>query len=128
MIQVVSGIVIKDNRILMTQRLTRNTFDRRWETPGGKVKDNEDYETALNREFREEIGGQYNMAIVNHYKFDVNFDDILIVKFFSVWFQGSIHSKEGKGLGWFTLEEADALMKTSAIYLAWPNIRKLMQS
>lgn len=52
---IVSGIWIRDGRILLTQRLPNKAFPFCWETPGGKVDPGESLVDALAREWMEEL-------------------------------------------------------------------------
>jgi 8-oxo-dGTP pyrophosphatase MutT (NUDIX family) len=52
---IVSGIWIRDGRILLTQRLPNKSFAFCWETPGGKVDPGESLVDALAREWMEEL-------------------------------------------------------------------------
>lgn len=54
-VNVVAGIIIKDNRILSAQR-GYGEFKGKWEFPGGKIENGEAEETALKRELMEELG------------------------------------------------------------------------
>ena len=56
MIDVVAGLIYKDNNVLIAKRLTgdSNVFDK-WEFPGGKVESNETDEHAIEREIEEEF-------------------------------------------------------------------------
>lgn len=53
-VEVVAAVIIKDGRVLATQRGT-GTFKGWWEFPGGKVEKGETREEALARELREEL-------------------------------------------------------------------------
>ena len=59
-ITVITGLVIKDNKILMTQRYEPECPDAhmKWEIPGGKVEYGETIEQSIVRELREETGVQ----------------------------------------------------------------------
>lgn len=56
MIEVVAGIIIRKNRILLTQRSEASDFPYLFECPGGKVEPGEWAHDALNRELMEELG------------------------------------------------------------------------
>ncbi|NIO44515.1 MAG: NUDIX domain-containing protein [Candidatus Aenigmarchaeota archaeon] len=49
------GILLKNNKILLTKRSLKNTYSGLWSLPGGHIKPNESLETALKREMKEEL-------------------------------------------------------------------------
>lgn len=55
-LHVVTGVVVRGERLLLTQRGTRSDYPYAWESPGGKVEKGENLLTALRRELDEEIG------------------------------------------------------------------------
>ena len=56
MITVVAALVKKDNKYLIAKRSTGSDIVLgKWEFPGGKVKDNESEEYAIEREIKEEF-------------------------------------------------------------------------
>ena len=52
---VVAAIIKKNNKYLIVQRNRNKHLGLKWEFPGGKVKNNETFEEALNREIQEEL-------------------------------------------------------------------------
>jgi 8-oxo-dGTP diphosphatase len=56
MINVACAIIIKNGKILVTQRSESMSLPLKWEFPGGKVKEEERHEDCLMREIREELG------------------------------------------------------------------------
>ena len=56
MITVVAALIVRDNKVLIAKRSTGdpNVFGK-WEFPGGKVKENETEEHAIEREIKEEF-------------------------------------------------------------------------
>ena len=53
----VYGVLIEDGRALIIRRsFEEHHYRGRWELPGGKLEEGEDYVTALLREFGEEVG------------------------------------------------------------------------
>lgn len=68
-IQVVAAIIIKDNKILCTQRGNKGIVAFKWEFPGGKIEENETNESALIREIQEELSCNIN---VDSYYMEVN--------------------------------------------------------
>lgn len=59
-INVVAAIIVKDNKILATQR-GYGDFKDGWEFPGGKIEENETPEEALKREILEELNAHINV-------------------------------------------------------------------
>lgn len=56
MITVVAALIVRDKKVLIAKRSTGdpNVFGK-WEFPGGKVKDGESEEQAIEREIKEEF-------------------------------------------------------------------------
>jgi len=55
-IEVVAGVIFRQGRILITQRLSHVAWGSYWEFPGGKIEPGESPEQALVRECLEECG------------------------------------------------------------------------
>jgi 8-oxo-dGTP diphosphatase len=55
MVIVTCAIIIKENKILVTQRSDRMKLPLKWEFPGGKVEKGESLENCLLREINEEL-------------------------------------------------------------------------
>jgi 8-oxo-dGTP diphosphatase len=53
---VVAAVIARQGRVLVCQRSRAGKFPLQWEFPGGKVRDGESPEAALERELREELG------------------------------------------------------------------------
>lgn len=70
-INVVAGVIKKDDLILITQRDKGKTkiVDYKWEFPGGKIEENESKQDALMREIKEELNLEisinYGVGIFN---------------------------------------------------------------
>ena len=54
--EVVAGLIFDQDRLLVCQRNSRGSFALKWEFPGGKLEQGEEYECALRRELKEELG------------------------------------------------------------------------
>jgi len=52
----ITGIAYEDGKILIGKRIAKGDMGGRWEFPGGKVEDGENFEQAIIREFDEELG------------------------------------------------------------------------
>lgn len=50
-----AGFLVKDRKVLIAQRDEKKDMSLKWEFPGGKLQDEEQYDTALIREFKEEF-------------------------------------------------------------------------
>ena len=59
-IEVVAALIEKNGDVLATQR-GYGEFKGKWEFPGGKIKPNEDQETALTREIKEELNADIDI-------------------------------------------------------------------
>lgn len=55
-ILVAAAVVLRDRRVLLTQRKQGTHLAGAWEFPGGKVEPDEDPKVAVARELREELG------------------------------------------------------------------------
>ncbi len=55
-IDVVAGVIRREELLLITQRMADDTLGGYWEFPGGKVDPGEELKAALHRELLEEIG------------------------------------------------------------------------
>jgi 8-oxo-dGTP diphosphatase len=54
-INVVGGIIVDENKILIAQRSNQKDHPLKWEFPGGKIQENENPIEALKREIKEEL-------------------------------------------------------------------------
>ena len=72
MVEVVAGIIYKDDKFLIAKRNHNKAQEGLWEFPGGKVEENETYEEALKREIKEEFNAdviveEYIGENIHHY-------------------------------------------------------------
>jgi len=54
-IVVLAGVIARDGKLLVTQRLEGTHLSGYWEFPGGKCEPGEDHESCLSREILEEL-------------------------------------------------------------------------
>ena len=59
-VEVVAAVIVKDGKILATQR-GYGEFKGKWKFPGGKIEHNEFDEPALVREIKEELNADINI-------------------------------------------------------------------
>lgn len=117
-ISVVTGLIVRDSKILMCQRHRDKPYPYHWEFPGGKVEESEMLFQALQRELREELEISVSEA-------EIWFEDIMSyqtyetyktyhVTFFIVRkFTGEPMNTEFEEIGWFSLEELTRLQHLS---------------
>ena len=72
LIEVVAGIIYKDDKFLIAQRSLKKAQGGYWEFPGGKVEVNETNQEALKREIKEEFNADIDVKefvgeIIHHY-------------------------------------------------------------
>jgi len=112
MIEVVSAVIVRAGRILLTQRRADKDFAFTWEAPGGKVEPGESAEDAIRREVLEEIASHISSVKgpfwSGEFKNVVQRDERkhVRVSFYEVGIvQHKPMPREGQGIGWFTAEE-----------------------
>ena len=104
-IPVASGVVIKNNKILIGLRAEGDSGAGMWEFPGGKIELNESSGSAVKRELREEldIEATVNQKIM---KYSHRFKNTIYeISFFEInKFTGSIKKNVHDDLQWIELE------------------------
>ncbi|MFT4186596.1 MAG: (deoxy)nucleoside triphosphate pyrophosphohydrolase [Micrococcaceae bacterium] len=101
--RVVAAIIQDGNKILATQRAT-GQFANGWEFPGGKIEQNEEPETALVREIREELDAEINVE-EHFYKVDYKYPDFhLLMECYLCRLKGDFKLLEHKSAKWVTKE------------------------
>jgi 8-oxo-dGTP diphosphatase len=58
---VVAGIIVNEDKILIAKRAKGEKLEGKWEFPGGKIENGETPEEALIREFKEELNVDINV-------------------------------------------------------------------
>lgn len=100
-IKVVAAVIIKENKILCTQRNKQTTLPLLWEFPGGKVEELETPKDALKRELFEEMQceieiGDKIVTTVHKYEFAI----IELSTFYSTMINDRINLKEHADMKW----------------------------
>jgi 8-oxo-dGTP pyrophosphatase MutT (NUDIX family) len=135
---IVSGVLIRDGRILLTQRLPNKSFAFCWETPGGKVDPGESLVDALAREWMEELRldiltetePKPELLRTVEYRRSVTVerrdggralfgagDDVVPVTFYRVYAgEQTPQMKEAIGLAWATAPLVNAMALTPGTY------------
>lgn len=109
---VVSGAIIRDGQIYLTKRKLNQTFPGSYESPGGKVNENESRFCAVVRELKEEI----NVDVVSaceaaHLELPgiLQPESVNFTLFKIIAFRGEPTPQEGQEGSWFTGPEVEHL-------------------
>ena len=108
MIEVVAGVIYKDNKFLIAQRNLKKSQGGLWEFSGGKVEKGETYENALAREIKEEFNAnievnEYIGENIHHYPEK----NIKLLFYKAKLISEKIELLEHEDYKWITKEEKD---------------------
>ena len=105
---VVGGLIFQNKKILICQRKEKGDHRSKWEFPGGKLKDNENYQEALKRELKEELTIEINeMFFFDKYFYEYKkLSKNLKLVFFQIFqFEGEIQNKVHQQLKWIDISK-----------------------
>ena len=103
--QVVAALILKDGKVLISQRTQHQPMPLKWEFPGGKLATGEHPEAALKRELDEDLGieaviGQEVAQVRHQYRSG----GIVELRFYEVHeFEGELENKIFKEIRWASL-------------------------
>ena len=98
---VVAAIIKKDNQYLIVQRNRNKHLGLKWEFPGGKVHENEDFKKALTREIEEELNITINMhEKIAEEKYKDNKIDIILHYYLCTYESGTMKLNEHEDFTW----------------------------
>lgn len=108
MIEVVAGVIYKNNKFLIAQRNLKKAQGGLWEFPGGKVEKGESYENALAREIKEEFNAnievnEYIGENIHHYPEK----DIELIFYKARLLSEKIELLEHEDYKWITKDDRD---------------------
>lgn len=108
MIEVVAGVIYKNNKFLIARRNLKKAQGGLWEFPGGKVEEGEFYENALAREIKEEFNAnievnEYIGENIHHYPEK----DIRLLFYKARLLSENIELLEHEDYKWITKEDKD---------------------
>jgi len=106
MIDVTCAVVIKDGKVLATQRSEKMNLPLKWEFPGGKINCDETEIDCIHRELKEELGIEIEILKKLHpCSFDYGEFSINLIPYVSRYLSGEIILTEHKDFKWLTRDE-----------------------
>ncbi|MCG3167895.1 MAG: CTP pyrophosphohydrolase [Bacteroidia bacterium] len=110
MIDVTCAIILRENKVLVTQRSERMKLPLKWEFPGGKIEENESDKDCLLREIKEELNLEIELLEKIEPKcFDYETFSIRLIPFVALYVSGEIILAEHKDYKWLEKEELNSL-------------------
>lgn len=101
-VAVASGVIIRDRRIFLLQRVGTKSLPFGWELPGGKVEPGETVRGALAREMREELDIGFASATELFTPVVSVVDGVTYeISVFQLHDFDDPRPQEGQGFGWF---------------------------
>lgn len=110
MLKVTCAIIIRQNKILVTQRNENSDHPYQWEFPGGKIKQNETEADCIAREINEELGIEIRILdLMIHVQHDYGFRKIELIPFICEIQSGSIKLTEHIDFKWISIENLEQI-------------------
>ena len=106
-IEVVAGLILAEQKLLVCQRHRSGAFPYKWEFPGGKIESGESAEAALARELKEELDistGEFSFIYRCNHAY-ANGPDVLLRFYRVINYQGVIKNLVFEQIAWSNLEE-----------------------
>ena len=105
MTEVTCAIIIKNDRVLVTQRSEHMPHPLKWEFPGGKLKVGESPEYCIKREIFEELGIKVAVnQLLPSVKYNYDTHTVKLIPFICSVKEGRISLSEHKSFRWVSLE------------------------
>jgi len=107
-IEVAAGLVFRDQKLLITQRMPDDHLAGLWEFPGGKREAGESFEACLVRELREELRievgvGKLLESVIHEYP-----ERLISIQFYRcTWLEGEPVAVGCQDFRWVNEEELD---------------------
>ncbi len=106
MTEVTCAIIMKEGKVLLTQRSELMSHPLQWEFPGGKVKPGESPERCIKREINEELHVRINVEqLLPTIIHDYGFNRIKLIPFVCSLESDNISLEEHKSYAWIAKGE-----------------------
>jgi len=105
MLKVTCSIILRQNKIFVTQCNSCSDHPLKWEFPGGKIKENESVENCITREISEEL--EIEIEILEPMitvQYDYGFRLIELIPFLCILKSGQIKLNVHNDFKWVTLK------------------------
>lgn len=124
-INVVAAIIIKDNKIFVSQR-GYGEFKGGWEFPGGKIEENETPEEALKREILEELNVHINiLKYIKTIEYDYPSFHLSMKCYVCTLLDSNIELKEHSAAKWLSINNLNSVDWLPADICVLDNLKKL---
>ena len=107
MLLVVAGVIIRNGKVLLSKRPEGKHLSNLWEFPGGKIKENETPEEALERELREELdicNNKENLKPITFTSHSYKEFHLLMPLYLCKEWNGEVRPMEGQEIKWIEPE------------------------
>jgi 8-oxo-dGTP diphosphatase len=110
-----AGLIMKEGKILVTQRKEDSSHGLLWEFPGGKVKEGEEPREALRRELKEELDVEVEVGRMFDAVFHSYPEYPILLLVYRCWIEkGSLKPMGCHDLQWVNLRELEKLVMPPA--------------
>ena len=106
MLNVAAAVIVKENKILITQRAKEDSFPLKWEFPGGKLEEGETPEECLKREIIEELNLDIDIQdYLGSYTYPYETGDIRLIAYKAQIISGNMQLNVHNDAKWVTVNE-----------------------
>ena len=106
MLNVAAAVIVKENKILITQRSKEDSFSLKWEFPGGKLEEGETPEECLKREIIEELNLDIEVQdYLGSYAYPYETGDIRLIIYKAQIISGDMQLNVHNDAKWVTVNE-----------------------
>ncbi|NLM00079.1 MAG: NUDIX domain-containing protein [Treponema sp.] len=126
----VAGIVYKNGKVLIAHRLPVGQMGNRWEFPGGKVENSEDFTITLKREFLEEFGVEVKIGKHITESFFYHNDKKIGLHAFEVFIKDNSNDfilTEHSEIKWVTFDEIPKLCFVDSDMKIYDSVKKYFE-